>query len=64
VTDFNTMNEHLHELLEEREDLWLRIHSLNQCITEYFDANARLVRKVLELEAERDYWQRLAQSNT
>jgi hypothetical protein len=64
MTDFNTMNEHLQDLLQEREDLWSRIHSLNQCVTDYFDANARLVEKVLQLETERDYWQRLAQANT
>ena len=64
MTDFNTMNEHLQELLEERGGLYEQIHALQTAVQTWIAANQRLNRQLTATEQERDYWQRLAQQNT
>lgn len=64
MSDFNTMNEHLQELLEERGQLYEQIHALQTSIQTWIASNQRLNRQLTATEQDRDYWQRLAQANT
>ena len=46
MTDFNTMNEHLQELLEERAQLYEQIYALQTSVQMWIAANQRLTRQL------------------
>ena len=67
VTDFNTMNEHIEELLEERAELYDRIHRLENQVavqSEMLSYHKHCAEMMRHLESEREYWAGLVQRNS
>ena len=67
MTDFNTMNEHLEELLEERAELYDRIHRLENQVavqSEMLAHHKNCAEIMRHLESEREYWAGLVQGNS